>query len=160
MASPGHLHVARSSPPFFLLKCRSRLPIVQMGAECRRIHKAGDELRGLLFALRIKEQNGRQAEHLQVFQQCHILGAVLGHVYLQQNGPFQGLLYFGRAKGVFSNSLQATHQSAYRSSITGLPFACASAWSSSAMLATRVKARCDCCRATGSPKPSPAADAR
>lgn len=72
-----------------------------MGAECRRIHKPGDALRGLLFALPVKEQNGRQAEHLQVFQQSHILGAVLRHVYLQQNGLFQGLLYFGRAKGVF-----------------------------------------------------------
>lgn len=84
------------SSPFFLRKYVHGCQSCKWALECRRIHKPGDALRGLLFALPVKEQNGRQAEHLQVFQQSHILGAVLRHVYLQQNGLFQGLLYFGQ----------------------------------------------------------------
>lgn len=83
-----------------------------MRVECRRVHKPGYTLRRLFFPLFIEEQDGRQPEHVKLLQQSLILRAVGGNVRLEQNGIAQRMLYLRIAEGVFSNSLQATHQSA------------------------------------------------
>ncbi len=79
MASARRLHVARCSPPSFLLKCRSRLPIAQMGAECRSIHKAGDPPVGLFPPCALKNRIVGRPSTCRRFSSAASCGLFLSH---------------------------------------------------------------------------------
>lgn len=84
-----------------LLQCRLARPILQMRAEILSVEEARHARIRDLTALRIKKQNGRQAEHLKMLQQGVIRGVIRGYVGLQQLKMTQRFAHARIAKGVF-----------------------------------------------------------